>query len=121
MLAVTAAFFLGIQYGGSLIVGQAPLDVYAVMVGLAWLILLESVEWASMRKGGVVIDPRVLVRRRRFLKLEVAVGGLAAAVVVGAAAAVRDRGDPVLFILGVTSAVLAAAVVVTSGRRSVGR
>ena len=118
--AAAGLFFL-IEYGAALIVAHIALDVYAVLVAFGWLILNESVERATLLRGGVVMDPKTARRRRRFLQLELSIGGLTAAVVLSAGAAVAESGDPVLFTLGVASAVLAATVVVTFARRSVGQ
>ena len=119
VFAAAAGLAFLIEYGAALIVENVALDVYAVVVAFGWLILNESVERASLLRGGVVIDPTTATRRRRFLQLELSIGGVAAAVVLGAGAAVDDSGDPFLFTLGVGSAALVATVVVRFARRSV--
>lgn len=117
-LAGSAAFFFAFEYAAALILGRVPIDLYAALVGVVWLILLESLERASTREEHVDVDRRVAANRRRFFQLELATGGLAAGVALGAAATVGDRGDPALFVLGAGSALLAAALVLTTGRRA---
>lgn len=118
-LAVTAAFLFGIEYAVALIFGRLSVDLFAPLVGLLWLVLLESVEWASTGGSEVIIDSSVLSRRRRFFLLELGAGGAAAGIAMLAAVAVGDRGDPILFTLGVGAALLTAGLVITIGRRSV--
>lgn len=118
-LAATAASVFAIEYAVALIVGGVPVDLSAPLLGLLWLVHLESVEWASLRRNRTEIDSGVLFKRRRFLLVELGTGGLAAGLALAAAVAVGDRGDPILFTLGVGAALLAASLVITIGRRSV--
>jgi hypothetical protein len=120
-LGATAALLFGIEYAAALIVERVSIDVFAVFVGMVWLLLVEPLEWVSLCNGAVAVDGGVLAAHRRFMMVEFGVGGLAASVALGAAAAVGDRSDPVLFTLGAGCALLAAGLVITIGRRSVNR
>jgi hypothetical protein len=108
-----------VEYGSALLVADRGVDPLSPAVGVACVVLLETIDASITAARATQVDPAVL--RRRIRHVAVVLGGAAivavASLVAGASLA---GGDPLLLVTGAACAVAALGLTVALARRAGG-